>query len=80
MTRYGLVCLLLGFHCWGQATGPKSALPAQQHAAPSTATITTANSGQAVTSNATLDKPIITIVGLCDNPSADKGDPADCKR
>jgi hypothetical protein len=79
MIRYGLVCLLLGIPSWGQATGPKSAVPAQQHAAPSTATTTTANSGQAVTSIAALDKPIITIVGLCDSPSADNGDPADCK-
>jgi hypothetical protein len=79
MKRYGLVCLLLGIPCWGQATGSKSALPAQQHAAPTTATTTTANSGQAVTSNAALDKPIITIAGLCDNSSADKSDPAKCQ-
>ena len=72
MTRYGLVCLFLGTLCWGQATGSKFPLPPQPPGAPTTAETKTANLDQ-------LDRPIITIVGLCDNPSADKGDPADCK-
>ena len=79
MTRYWLVCLLLGTLCWGQATGSKVAQQPEQPAARTTANVKTANLDQPATSNTALDRPIITIVGLCDNPSADKGDAADCK-
>lgn len=82
MTRHGLVCLLLGSLCWGLGTSSKSAIAAQQPAAPTTATpATTARdqSHESGTSNVAPDKPLITIAGLCDNPSADKAAASDCK-
>ncbi len=79
MTRYGLTCLFLCTLCWGQAMDSRSPLPAQQSGALATANTKPANLDQGVTSNSMLDRPIITIVGLCDDPSADKGDRAACK-
>jgi len=82
MTRYALVCLLLGSVSWGQETSSKSALAAQSPATPATATPEAAASDQskrAITSNAAPDAPAITIDGLCDNPPAGKTAASNCK-
>jgi hypothetical protein len=77
MTRYGSVCLLLGSLSWYQATSSRSALEAQTNA---TAETTVRNLGhELVAANIALDKPLITIAGLCDNPSADKAVASNCK-
>jgi len=76
MTRYGLVCLLLGALMWGQAANPNSAparpgpaMPVGAAKAPSDA------APQAAASEVPLDAPVITIGGLC----PDKTTAADCK-
>ena len=70
MTRYGLVCLLLGALAWSQANAQ------QTHATPKPATPpgTAAPNQEADAANLSPDTPVITIKGLC----ADKGS-ADCK-
>ena len=82
MTRYGLVCLLLGSLSWGQEISSKSELAAPKPGAPADATPKAAASGQsqqAKTSNATPDAPAITINGLCDHPPAGKTAASNCK-
>jgi len=70
MTRYGLVCLLLGALAWSQAAqstpaaAPQSAPPAAAQPQPAPET--------------PPDAPVITINGLCENASPDKP-AADCK-
>lgn len=71
MTKYGLVCLLLGSLSWGQAgsTGSASAhqgLDQNATAAPTSRPNTSRDSG---TSDALRNKPLITIAGLCNNPA-----------
>jgi hypothetical protein len=78
MTRYGLVCLLLGSLSWGQVTASKSTLAAQRPAARNTAT-PEATEGQPTTSNVAPDTPVITINGLCDDPPTDKSEASNCK-
>jgi hypothetical protein len=83
MTRYWLVCLLLGSLSWGQATSSKSALAAQKPAAaPATdnpKATASDQSQQAKASNVAPDAPVITINGLCDNSSPDKTAALNCK-
>jgi hypothetical protein len=82
MTRYELVCLLFGSLSWGQATVSKSALAAHGPAAPNTSTpeaTASDQSQQAKPSNLAQDTPVITINGLCDNPSADEKARSSCK-
>jgi hypothetical protein len=82
MTRYGLVCLLIGSFSWVQAASLRSAVTAEQPATPGTSTAETATAAQgdgSGTSNVALNKPLITIAGLCDNPSAEKDTVSKCK-
>jgi len=82
MTRYGLVCLLLGSLSWSQATSSRSTSGTQQPdtliTSSSKATVSDLNQ-QAETSNVGPDRPVITIRGLCDTDSADKAAASDCK-
>jgi PPIC-type PPIASE domain len=71
MTRYGLVCLLLGALAWAQAA-PSNPAAAPQNAAPPAAA-----PAQPVPETPP-DAAVITINGLCENPSANKP-AADCK-
>jgi len=73
MKRFGVVYLLLGSFSWCQAASLGSAA-VQEPVAPTTATgdTTTRNLAyESVNSTAALDKPLITVTGLCDNPSAE---------
>ena len=85
MTRYGLVCLLLGALAWGQAAKPSSAAAPQKEAPPSaapqsTAPATTPSAAQPQpAAEIPPDAPVITINGLCENPPADKSAATDCK-
>jgi len=87
MTRYGLVCLLLGAMAWGQEANPTST-PAAQKPNPTTtgAPATQAPggspagmSGQPETSKVPPDAPVLTINGVCDNPPTDNAAASDCK-
>ena len=78
MTRYGLVCLLLGGLAWGQAATPNPAPTPQNEAPPSAAP---QNGAPAAMPSAPQtqpaaevppDAPVITINGLCQNPPADQ--------
>jgi hypothetical protein len=74
MTRYGLLCLLLGALAWGQANTQSTPAP-QTPAAPAGA------AGQNTLPQAAdvpPDTPVITISGICPN-SATAKNPADCK-
>jgi hypothetical protein len=69
MTRYGLLCLLLGALAWGQAnTSPAPQKPAAP--APGAAA-----QAQDTDANVAPDAPVITISGLCSTPAAG----SDCK-
>ena len=77
MTRYALVCLLLGSMSWCQTTDSRSG-PASQ------ATVTEETTAHGLSHesgilNIVLDKPVITIAGLCDNPSNDDVKAPNCK-
>ena len=74
MTRYGLVCLLLGALAWGQAS-TQSQAPQKPMTPPGTA----APNGEKEAANVPPDTPVITINGLCANQSADKASADDCK-
>ena len=84
MTRYGLVCLLLGAMAWAQAANSTPA-PAQKPAAAPSAAPATPQTGAAPEnkepdlSKVAPDATIITIQGVCSNPPADKTKSADCK-
>ena len=75
MTRYWLVCLLLGAMAWGQAASSTSAPAAQQPGAPPSAASTGAapagnpESKDAEASKVAPDAPVITINGSCENAS-----------
>jgi len=85
MTRYGLLCLLLGVLAWGQAASTKpssatqksapTAAAGQQSAAP--ASKPAENPAQEASSTPP-DAPVITIPGLCDHPPADKTATSSC--
>jgi hypothetical protein len=87
MTRYGLICLLLGAMAWGQAASPTSTPAPQNPSQPAAGAPATAAPGgnpagmsnQPDTSKVAPDAPVITINGLCDNPPADKTAASDCK-
>ncbi len=85
MTRYWLVCLLLGAMAWGQAASSTSAPAAQQPGAPPSAASTGAapagnpESKDAEASKVAPDAPVITINGSCDNAPADKTADPNCK-
>lgn len=74
MTRYGLVCLLLGVLAWGQAN-TQSQAPQK----PMTPPAASAPQGEAKPADVPPDTPVITIKGLCANQTADKAAAADCK-
>jgi hypothetical protein len=76
MPRYVSVCVLLGYLSWYQVTISGSALEAQTNA---TAETTAPNLAHGSAANIALDKPLITISGLCDSPSADKAVASNCK-
>lgn len=85
MTRYGLICLLLGTFVWGQAASSNPA-PAPQNETPASAAPQTPAPAGAPTSapaqpaaEVPPDTPVITINGLCENPPSDKAAAADCK-
>jgi len=79
MTRYPLMCLLLGSVSWGQATTSGSAQAAQIPGAPDT-TFHDATGDQSRTASDALDTPLITIGGFCNNPADEKGAAvSDCK-
>lgn len=69
MLRYGLVCLLLGILCWGQAAKPSSAPTVGKDAA----------SDARVGDDLSPTTPVITIDGLCQKPPAGKSAGSDCK-
>jgi len=82
MIRYGLVCLLLGALAWGQAAAPTATPAAQAPASPSNpaqAGAPAPNPEQPDISKIAPDQAVITIVGVCDNPPADKSAASDCK-
>jgi hypothetical protein len=82
MTRYALVRLLFGFLAWGLAASSQSPIAAQQPAVQATATTeTTARDQSRVSGSSTIavDKPLITIAGLCHDPSADKTADSGCR-
>lgn len=70
MTRYGVLCLLLGALAWGQAAPQKSTPTAQKPAPPA---------GESRAPEVAPDATVITIVGLCEKPQADKPAPANCQ-
>jgi len=73
MTRYGLVCLLLGAMAWGQAATPKSAPSTQKPASQSSSPAKPAAEGAAQEPEAPKvapDAPVITIKGVCDQSGA----------
>lgn len=74
MTRYGLVCLLLGAFAWGQAN-TQSQAPQKPMTPPGTA----APQGEAKAPDVPPDTPVITIKGLCADQATDKAAAADCK-
>jgi len=76
MTRYGLVCLLLGGLAWGQAANSNPAPSAAPQSAP--AAMPPAAPAQPA-AEVPLDAPVITINGLCENPPADKSATGNCK-
>jgi hypothetical protein len=77
MTRYGLVCLLLGSFFSYQVIRQGSLLEAQTSATAKTTTREVGHESEALT--VASNKPLITIVGLCDNPSPDKAAASDCE-
>jgi len=85
MTRFGLVCLLLGALAWGQAANSNPARAPQKAASPSATPQSAAPAGMPAAASpqpvADLpsDTPVITINGLCENPPADKSAAANCK-
>jgi hypothetical protein len=85
MTKYGLVCLLLGAMAWGQAANSTSTPSAQQSGvAPSAASSIAAPAANPENKDAEApkvapDAPVITINGVCDNPPADKAADPNCK-
>jgi PPIC-type PPIASE domain len=82
MTRYTLVCLLFGSLSWGQARSLRSGLTGQQPAVSPTVTAEgTAHDlkRESGISNVPLDKPLITITGLCDDVLANKSAASECK-
>jgi parvulin-like peptidyl-prolyl cis-trans isomerase-like protein len=82
MTRYGLVCLLLGALSWGQASKSNSAPWTQKGALPSATPQSTAPAAKpaaAPPADLPPNTPVITINGLCENPPADKSKVTDCK-
>ena len=73
MTKYRLLCLFIGFLCYSLPT--RSTLEAQQSASATPAIPATGArdlSHDSGSLSATLDKPLITIAGLCDNPPTEK--------
>ena len=79
MTKYGLVCLLLGAMAWGQAASSTSTPAAGQAGAPASNTMSPAQSNDAEASKVAPDAPVITINGVCANASADKAADPNCK-
>jgi hypothetical protein len=80
MTRYGLVCLLLGAMAWAQAPNSTPAPAQKPAAAPATSQAgTAAENKEPDLSKVAPDATIITIQGVCDNPPADKTKSPDCK-
>jgi hypothetical protein len=75
MIQRGLVCLLLAGLAWAQGTVPAPAAGSQP-----ASTVANSPTDSAPTANAKPDvppdAPVITILGSCDNPTADK---SDCK-
>src|ERR1700722_11702562 len=73
MSKYCLVCLLLGAMAWGQAANPQPAPAGQQPGAPTAPPAATPPATQVA-----LDAAVITIAGMCDHPPADKTSNAAC--
>jgi hypothetical protein len=81
MKIYLLVSLLFGSLSWGQATSLRSALSSERPAVPTAAGAETPADGlrhESGASTIALDKPLITIRGLCGGLSADTAT-SDCK-
>lgn len=79
MIRRGLICLLFIPFALGQAPKPITPVP-QKPAAPAAAPTGAASPTNAPESPKTApNAAVITIQGLCDNPSADKTAASDCK-
>jgi hypothetical protein len=77
MIHRGLVCLLLGTFAWGQAANSTPAATPQNPASAAPATISEAKAPEATP--VPPDAPVITIQGMCDDPSAEKANSSDCK-
>ncbi|MGA8152843.1 MAG: peptidyl-prolyl cis-trans isomerase [Terriglobales bacterium] len=71
MTRYAVVCLLLGTLAWGQA--------AQSNPAPAPEKENSPAAEPQPPAELAPDTPVITINGLCENPPADKSEATNCK-
>ena len=77
MLHRAFVCLLFGALAWGQAANPK---PAQQKpTAPKAAPEPAAQAKAAEAAKVPPDAAVITIKGVCDNPTAEGAKSADCK-
>ncbi len=79
MTRYALVCLLLGAMAWGQAASSTSSPAAGQSGAPARGAMNPGPSNDAEASKVAPDAPVITINGVCENASAGKAADPNCK-
>jgi parvulin-like peptidyl-prolyl isomerase len=78
------VCLLLASLAWGQAAGKPAAAPGAPSKAPASTSSAApaANAPEATTPTPAEVAPnaaVITLPGVCDNPSADQSKAADCK-
>jgi hypothetical protein len=80
MKSFGVVCLLFGYASWGQVVDSGATQAAQGVEQPVAAANASADSPGPVshTSKRSPDQPLITIVGLCDNPE-DKVAASGCK-
>jgi len=80
MIHRGLVCLLLGAFAWGQAANSSPVAPQQNPAAAGGAAQGVSPDTKASeTATVPPDAPVITIQGMCDNPSTEKANSSDCK-
>jgi hypothetical protein len=80
MIQRGLACLLLGTFAWGQAANSASTAAAQNPPAAGTAAPAANPDAKAPEAAAVPpEAPVITIQGMCDNPSAEKANSSDCK-
>jgi PPIC-type PPIASE domain len=81
MTRYEMVCFLIGSLFWGQIafSQSKSAVGQPADSAAGLSATASDQTWQAKASNTPPDAPVITIDGLCDDTRANKTTATNCK-